>query len=46
MPIKVNVGLPINTVILIVPHLIVAVLGTGIALWSPECLLSGFAVDW
>lgn len=32
MPIKVNVGLPINTVILIVPHLIVAVLGTGIAL--------------
>jgi len=42
--IKVNVGLPINILIFIALHLAVAVLGIGIPLRSPECLLSGFVV--
>lgn len=45
-PIKVNIRLPVNAVIFIVLHLVVAVWGMGISLWSPGHLLSGFAVGW
>lgn len=45
MPIKVNVGLPINTGVFIAPHVAVAILTVGMVMPNPECLHSGFAVE-